>query len=200
MRHVPTLAMWEAQEALDAMKLEVFSFRCFKKRTEFHRYSKASQVSETLNIEKECAGCRFLLQLFNKAAMPPSIPHQFISRPTLGFAKRLKYVSPSQQPDVAAARSVSTSRRPSIANRRLRPWVQRSLLKLPAFIGPACKDVSPSLTALRWRAGAVRGLTESDNSVNSTASFGRSPSSFEEDCRVIEECNFLINARLDIPL
>lgn len=28
---------------------------------------------------------------------------------------------------------------------------------------------------------------------------GGRPSSFEEDCRVVEECNDLINARLDIP-
>lgn len=49
---------------------------------------------------------------------------------------------------------------------------------------------------LRQRSGAVRSLSQQGDDASAKA--GR-PSSFEEDCRVVEECNLLVNARLDIP-
>lgn len=52
--------------------------------------------------------------------------------------------------------------------------------------------------ALQGRAGAVRGLAQDDGSFK-TAGGGIRASPFEEDCRVVEECSSLVNARLDIP-
>lgn len=86
MRHVPTLAMWEAQEALDAMKLEVFGFRCFKKRTEFHRFSEAYQVSETLDIERASDRvCQFTPHSFLKNSNAPFAATSVHFEANIGF-------------------------------------------------------------------------------------------------------------------
>lgn len=59
--------------------------------------------------------------------------------------------------------------------------------------------IFPGMPGLQRAAGAVRGLNASESGgdkEDATAAVR----SFDEDCRVVEECNDLINARLDIPV
>lgn len=86
--------------------------------------------------------------------------------------------------------------------RRLVSPPQRSLhVLLPLPSSPCAPGHSSSRRQqseggmLRQRSGGVRKLSLQDDA---SAKEGR-PSSFEEDCNAVEECNLLVNARLDIP-
>lgn len=94
-----------------------------------------------------------------------------------------------------------TTRRFVVAPPELTPNV---LLRLPpSLCAPGHSSSSSRRQSegglLRQRSGAVRRLSQQGDTSAKAGGGGARPSSFEEDCRVVEECNLLVNASLDIP-
>lgn len=100
-------------------------------------------------------------------------------------------------PDVAV---VSIKRRPSAAGPPLTGRLHsRSVTQGGSARYQENTDNQCARHDLRCRAGAVRGFAQASES-RSGGNFNDSGvKSFEQDCKIVEECSDLINARLDIP-
>ncbi|CAM9263680.1 unnamed protein product [Ascophyllum nodosum] len=132
--------------------------------------------------------------------MHPSVLRKLLRRSSSGFSESLTIFSPCWSSSAAASTPfcvVPSQRHHSSVKRRYRHRIHGSLLVHAAREGPPRYETWPYFPALRKGTGAIRTPEQSEQSANPAASSGQP--SFEEDCRAVEDCNLLINARLDIP-